>query len=355
MALPVRVLIVDDSAFMRKVIRDLLESDPGLEVAGTARDGLEALEQVRSLQPDVVTMDVEMPRLDGLSTLRRLMAEVPRPVVMLSSLTDRGAQATMQALSLGAIDFVHKPSGAISLDLHRVRDELVQKVKAAARVTPRGLQRAQFVAPPTLLGPGPTAACAKTRFPSDRLTRLVVVAASTGGPGALHRLLAPIPSGLSAGVLVIQHMPQGFTRSLAGHLDQQARLTVREAAAGDRLTDGVVLVAPGGSHLLFNQVAEVSLDDGPPRHGVRPAADVTMEKIPDALARRALVVILTGMGMDGARGAKHMADRGAEVWVQDEESCVVFGMPRTTRELGIASRSGPPEQLGQWLGEQVGR
>lgn len=348
---PVRVLVVDDSAFMRKVISDLLGSDGSLAVIGTARDGLDALEKAAALQPDVVTLDVEMPRLDGLATLRRLMAEQPRAVVMVSSLTRSGADATVRALALGAVDVVAKPSGAVSLDLHVVRDELVRKVKAAAQVAPRHLRPAGGTA---VWEPQPVRRDVKPAVGTG-LSRLVVVAASTGGPGALHRLLGPLPSGLPAGLLVVQHMPAGFTRSLAAHLDQSSGLTIREAAAGDRLTDGLALVAPGGHHLTLTAGGGVELSSAPHRHGVRPAADVTLESVPNALVRRCLVVVLTGMGMDGARGARCLKDRGAEVWAQDEASSVVYGMPRAVAELGAADRVGTPEQLAVWIREGCGQ
>lgn len=351
MAGPIRVLVVDDSAFMRKIVTDLLQSDPELQVVGTGRDGLEGVEKAVELQPDVVTMDVEMPRLDGLSALRQIMARTPRPVIMLSSLTQQGADATIRALALGAVDFVSKPSGSISLDLHKVRDELVQKVKAASRAVVRR-SLAAGLAPLSPVQPARPAAAPPAA--GGVLTRLVVVASSTGGPGALHRLLGPLPADLRAGLLIVQHMPAGFTRSLAGHLDQSSGLTVREAQAGDQPVDGLALVAPGGSHMLLGPDGRVQLGDGPPRHGVRPAADVTLESIPAHLVRRSLILVLTGMGMDGARGAKHLKDAGAEVWAQDEGSSVVFGMPRAVAELGVVDRVGSPEEMAAWLIQSMG-
>lgn len=350
---PVRVLVVDDSAFMRRVVTDLLESDEGVRVVGTARDGLDTLDKVADLQPDVITLDVEMPRLDGLETLRRIMADNPRPVVMVSSLTQTGADATMRALRLGAVDFVPKPSGAVSLDLHRVRDELVHKVKAAARVQ-------MIRVKPAALAPSPRLERSVHFSPhitspgSRQLGRLVLVAASTGGPGALYRMLGPLPNTLRAGMLVVQHMPAGFTRSLADHLDEASGLVVREAAPGDRLVDGLALLAAGGRHLVLTPDGAVDLVDGPPRNGVRPAADVTFESIPDSVASRCLVVILTGMGMDGARGAWYLKAKGATVWAQDEGSSVVYGMPRAVAELGVVDRVGTPEQLAGWIAERIG-
>lgn len=350
--MPIRVLVVDDSAFMRRVLTDLLQSDPDVQVVGTARDGQDALGKVAALAPDVITLDVEMPRLDGLATLAQLMASDPRPVIMVSSVTQEGADATLRALALGAVDFVPKPSGAISLDMYRTQADLVHKVKAAAAVGPERLRRLRAVAPeperpvfPATVGPG---------APAGQLSRLVVVAASTGGPGALLRLLHPLPARLAAGLLIVQHMPAGFTRSLAQHLDQATPLRVQEAAPGDRLVDGLALVAPGGCHLRLDGSGRVMLDDGPSRHGVRPAADVTMETLPLDLARGALVLVLTGMGMDGARGAKYLRDHGATVWAQDAASCVVYGMPRAVAELGLAEQTGEPEALAGWIVQRCG-
>lgn len=353
----IRVLVVDDSAFMRGVIGRLLAADPMLEVVDTARDGLEAVAKTRALRPDVVTLDVEMPRLDGLAALRRIMAECPCPVVMVSSLTREGALTTVRALALGAVDFVAKPSGAVSLDLHRVAEELVRKVKLAAGV-PRerlrpGPADGHTAAPSTPAGRLPRGPASPPVPPARGLSNLVVIAASTGGPGVLYRLLGALPAGLRAGVLVIQHMPAGFTRALAEHLDQACPLAVREARAGDILRDGVVFVAPGDHHLLVEAGGRLRLDQGPPRHGVRPAADVTLESIPASLAPRTLALVLTGMGMDGARGAKYLKDRGAEIWIQDEATCVVSGMPRAVAALGLADRAGPPELLAAWLRERL--
>lgn len=358
----IRVLVVDDSAFMRKVMRDLLESEPGIVVIDTARDGLDALQKAAVLKPDVITLDIEMPKLDGLAALQRLMTENPLPVVMVSSLTQNGAEATMKALALGAVDFVPKPSGSVSLDLARVRDELIRKVKAAAKVVPQRLGVAGWrrqvnmrssVTPAARSPVSPKRPAPRPVGQALRLSHLVIVATSTGGPSALHRFFSTLEDPFPSGVVVVQHMPPGFTQSLASHLDKVSPLHVREAEEGDRLLDGLALVAPGGRHLEVRRNGLVALHDEPPRHGVRPAADVTLESIPDELAARCVVVILTGMGLDGARGARYLRERGAEVWAQDEESAVVYGMPRAAAELGIVTRVGPPEQLATWLNERL--
>ncbi len=433
---PIRVLVVDDSAFMRRVLTRILESDPALQVVGTARDGLEAVVRAALLKPDVITLDVEMPRLDGLSALPQILAAHPCPVVMVSSLTQQGAQATVRALALGAVDFVAKPSGAVSLDLDRVAAELVAKVKAAASVPPErlvvaaggGKGNAAKRSPTLGAGPagsaggraagiplsfplkkdgGRTAAPGPSRdgmaldrrppapgpapgkppgpaplaggrtagghlgTPSAgrpsasagqpvgrppagrRLSHLVLIASSTGGPGALYRLLGALPAGLPAAVVIVQHMPPGFTRALAEHLDATSGLAVAEAWEGAPLCDGWAWVAPGDYHLLVTTAGTLRLDQGPPVHGVRPAADITFASVPEELARRAVVLVLTGMGADGARGAQQLHQRGARVWVQDAASCVVPGMPGATAALGVAERSGTPEELAAWLVEAL--
>ena len=367
---PIRVLVVDDSAFMRRVITRILESDPAVQVVGTARDGLEAVARAGLLRPDVITLDVEMPRLDGLAALPQILAVHPCPVVMVSSLTQQGAQATVRALALGAVDFVAKPSGAVSLDLDRVGAELVAKVKAAAAIPhpqtrgrgPAGGAAARSrpgpeTGPKAISGPGAATGTGSGHGVPGApraLTHLVLVASSTGGPGALYRLLGALPGDLPAAVVIVQHMPPTFTRALAQHLDEVSGLAVAEAWDGARLRDGSAWVAPGDHHLVVTAGGVLRLDQGPPLHGVRPAADVTFASVPEELARRAIVLVLTGMGADGAKGAQRLHRLGARVWVQDPGSCVVAGMPGATAALGIAERSGPPEDLARWLVEALG-
>ncbi len=333
----VRVLVVDDSAFMRKVIADLVSRQADLVVVGTARDGEEALARVEELDPDVVTLDVEMPRVNGLEALARIMERAPRPVVMVSSLTRPGAEATVRALSLGAVDFVAKPSGAISLDMGRVAEELWQKIRVAARVPRERLRPGPGVGrrcggAAAEAGPLPAA---RPRA-GGRLSQVVVIGASTGGPAALMEVVPALPEGLAAGVLVVQHMPAGFTASLARHLDAASCLPVKEAEEGDVLTDGHVLVAPGNRHLRVDAAGRVELSLDPPEHGVRPAVDVTLAAVARSWGDRAGCAILTGMGMDGARGAMLLRRAGGWVLAQDEATCVVYGMPRAVAEMGQA-------------------
>lgn len=362
MGRPIRVLVVDDSAFMRKVLTDLLSQDPNVTVVGTARDGLDALDKVETLNPDVVTLDVEMPRLDGLGALQELMRRRPLPVVMVSSLTRAGADVTIRALAAGAVDFVAKPSGSISLDMEKVAQELVAKVRAASRARPRVAE-----APP---GPGAVQAAAVTptaggveapaagagRPPFQRVgrnPRVVVIGCSTGGPGALHQVIPRLPADLPAGVLVVQHMPPGFTRSLAERLNEISPLEVREARPGDAVEPGLVLVAPGNYHMLVGPDRRVHLNQEPTLHGVRPAVDKTLESVAPVFGRHTLAVIMTGMGYDGAKGVAAVRRAGGRAIAEDESTCVVYGMPKVVVETGNADRVAPLGEIGPAIREMV--
>lgn len=348
----IKVLVADDSAFMRKVISDLVNSQPDMRVVDVARDGIDALEKSRVHQPDVITLDVEMPRMDGLTALSRLMAEDPRPVVMLSSLTQVNARVTIEALARGAIDFVPKPSGTISLDLHKMKEDLWRKIRVASRVRVMASKESPPYIRGTEFSPG------KPERGTDRPAqgppdRVVVIGSSTGGPGALQQILPQLPEDFPAAVLVVQHMPRGFTSCLAERLDSTCRVRVREAGDGEALRAGQVLVAPGDYHLLVRDRGHVGLDRGEPVHGLRPAVDVTLRSAVRVYGARAVAVILTGMGSDGARGARELKSCGGRVIAQNKESCVVYGMPRAVVEMGLADQVLPlrliPEKLGQLL------
>jgi two-component system chemotaxis response regulator CheB len=334
--MPIRVLVVDDSAFMRRVVGEAIASQPDMELAGTAINGLDALLKVEQLQPDVLTLDVEMPEMDGLTALRHLMARYPRPVVMLSSVTHAGATATIRALTIGAVDFVGKPSGSISLDFHRVRQELIAKVRVAATARIGAASAAR-------VEPSPVA---RVRSPQRTLggspfDRLVVVGASTGGPRALSTLVSGLPNDGRTAYLIVQHMPAGFTRSLADRLNTLSPLSVREAVAGDQLEAGTALVAPGDHHLRVRPTGLIELDSGERVHGVRPAVDVTLASVAAHFGKRAMAVVLTGMGCDGADGAAALHQVGGYVLAEDEATCVVWGMPRAVVERGVADRVVP--------------
>lgn len=335
----IRVLVVDDSAFMRKVISDILSSGSGIEVVGTAQDGEEALRKVKELGPDVVTLDIEMPQMDGLTSLAYIMAEHPVPVVMLSAMNKREANVVIKSLEYGAVDFIPKPGGVVSLDIENVQDEILTKVKIAAGTK---VKRAKLLLP-------------KPRFvkPSikPRIARKEVVAigASTGGPRALTHVLSHLPGNIPLGFLVVQHMPSTFTASLAEHLGWQCSLKVKEAEDEETVRPGLALIAPGDYHMIVEGSSEkkVRLIQAPKVNGVRPSVDVMMKSVAEAYERRVLGVILTGMGADGAAGMKVIKERGGETIVEDESSCVVFGMPKAAIDLGCVDKVVPLSQIPQ--------
>jgi two-component system chemotaxis response regulator CheB len=347
----IKVLVVDDSAFMRKVISEMLSSDSSLEVVGQARDGIDAARKMQDLRPDVITLDVEMPRMGGLETLGYIMSEQPTPVVMLSAHTQRGADLTLKALEYGAADFVQKPSGSISLDLEKVKEELIGKVKfrdpdapLPQNIFPKAAEKA--------VGKTPGAA----RRPGSLLVaeRVVVIASSTGGPRALAEVVPLLPADLPAAVLIVQHMSAGFTNTMAARLENAGRMKVREAVEGELIMAGQVYVAPGDWHMelaVSEQGPVVALNQRPPYLGVRPAADPLLLSVAKIYGRRSLGVILTGMGHDGTKGLKALKAAGATVLAQDEATCVVYGMPRHAMEAGVVDRSLPISAIAEAITE----
>lgn len=339
-----RVLVVDDSPTVRAVIARKLDESPQINVVGRAADGVEALELVHKLEPDVVTLDVEMPRMDGLHALERLMRERPTPVVMVSSLTKEGADATLRALDLGAVDFIEKPVFGGVAAPSRITDDLLDKVLAAsgARLR-RPVRRASAAKPST-----PRRTSARTRA-VGWLDRWVVIAASTGGPPALHRVLGDLPADFGVPILVVQHMPPHFTRSLAERLDDHCEVRVQEARPGSRLEPGLALIAPGGFHMVVGADGTCSLNEEAPECGVRPAANVTIESVVQARGNRTVVAVLTGMGVDGTRGAQLVHDAGGHVVAEAEETCTVYGMPRSVAEAGLADAVVPIDHVAERL------
>ncbi|MCU0306398.1 MAG: chemotaxis-specific protein-glutamate methyltransferase CheB [Thermoleophilia bacterium] len=343
---PVRALVCDDSVLMRRIVTDLLTSG-GVEVVGTARDGSELVARVEELRPDVVTLDVEMPGVDGIAALRQLMRACPTPVVMLSSLTGTGTRATVQALAAGAVDALQKPPMRVERAAwEAIRDELVDRVRAAAaaRVGTPG-QATAPAAPPAALAARARSATAP----------LVVIATSTGGPRALHAVVPQLPSPLGVGVLIVQHMPQGFTRALAERLDQASALTVREAADGDEIRPDTALIAPGGLHLEVAGPGRVRLSDAPPVGALRPRADITLATAATAYGRRVLGVVLTGMGNDAEAGARDVKAAGGRVLTEDESTCVIYGMPRAVEKAGLADAVVPLDVMPLAITEAVAR
>ncbi len=360
----IRVVVVDDSALIRSMLSSLIDAQPDMECVGTANDPYQARETIRELDPDVITLDVEMPRMDGLDFLEKLMRLRPMPVVMVSTLTERGAETTLRALELGAVDFVAKPRIGIAQGLQEMGAEIADKLRIAARArierrtvarpappaaTPRaaGGGDAPAGAPP-LVKPVPIA------YSRASTEKIVAIGASTGGTEALREVLTGLPADCPA-VLVTQHMPPGFTRSFAERLNALCRMHVKEAEHGERVLPGHAYVAPGGRHLVLARSGAnyvVELDDGPPVNRHRPSVEVLFRSVARHAGRNAIGVMLTGMGRDGADAMRAMRDAGAHNIAQDEASCVVYGMPREAVAAGAVHEVLPLQRIaGHVLGQ----
>jgi two-component system, chemotaxis family, protein-glutamate methylesterase/glutaminase len=348
-AAPIKVLTVDDSALIRLLLNRHLSTQQDIQVVGQARDGKEALELVEKLHPDVMTLDVEMPQMNGLETLQHLMVRSPLPVIMLSSLTSDGASVTLRALELGAVDFVLKPRLGISME--ETAAELIQKVRIAAKT--RVQSRPDPGAPVDRLADVVGIPSSRSVEPLQETDRLLFIASSTGGPSALADLLTMLPGNLPVAGVIVQHMPAGFTKTLSQRLDRVSLYRVKEAEAGDRIERGQFLVAAGGYHLAFTDQGQVRLEQGPPVNGVRPAADVTMRSLAALYSSRVLAVILTGMGHDGRAGSQVVRSLGGTVLAQNEESCVVYGMPRSVVEANLVEAVAPPRELSRIIAERI--
>ena len=367
----IKVLVVDDSALMRQIIVKMLESDPLLKVVNYARNGEDALAKIKTYKPDVVTMDVEMPELCGISALKRIMRENPVPVVMLSSLTTAGASKTLEALSLGAVDFVAKPAN--NKDLPRLASELIETVKAAAQISVKKISSicsagGAAKAKPPLRQDKDSAAASKTvaakplfqmntsatntsiALQPAAAVELIVIGISTGGPVALQALMSKIPKNIPCGIVIAQHMPKGFTEPLAKRLNDLCEIEVIEGKDGDMVLPGRAIVAPAGFQLTFTKKADglqVSVGEySPIKTFFKPSVDVTVLSAAEVLGSKVLGVIMTGMGSDGALGLKSLKDKKGLVLAQDEESCIVYGMPRAVVEAGIADKVLPLSELG---------
>jgi len=346
----IKVLVVDDSAFMRRVISDIINSDSTMHVIGTARDGQDALQKIEQLKPDVVTLDVEMPMMGGMETLATIMNSNPLPVIMLSSLTQSGADYTIKALQLGAIDFVPKPSGQISLDIDKVKEDIVKKIKIAAG-TKHKLQNSNieqdFV-------PLSREIVDKVIDSGRQLNKLVLIGTSTGGPKALHQVLPNLPARINAGILVVQHMPAGFTKSLAERLNSLSQIKVKEADDGEIVLPGCAYITPGDYHLNVvsevkgsRKVLRIKLSQKPPRGGHRPSVDEMLESVAAQYWSDIICVIMTGMGKDGTEGLKSIKDRGGRVIAEDQSSCVVYGMPKAAYESGRVDKVVPLRSISE--------
>ena len=332
----IRVLIVDDSATARAVLRDILESDPAIEVVGTASDAFVARDMIVELRPDVVCLDVEMPRMDGITFLKKLMHYMPVPVVMVSSLTQSGAKTTLEALEAGAVDFVPKLHSHIYDSKDQMKDELLAKIKTAskARVFKKELKNASQ---------------ANTTSLAETTNKILAIGASTGGTEALKDVLMGLPRN-SPGTLIVQHMPANFTEPFAQRLNSLCAMEVREAKNGDSITPGLVLIAPGDYHMVVRRSGAryyVEIGSGDKISGHRPSVDVMFNSVAKIAGANAIGVILTGMGGDGAKGLLHMRNAGAKTIGQDEASCVVYGMPKIAYDIGAVERQVPLDKVAQ--------
>jgi two-component system, chemotaxis family, protein-glutamate methylesterase/glutaminase len=340
----IKVLIVDDSALIRSVMKEIVNSQPDMEVVGVAPDPLIARDLIKQTNPDVLTLDVEMPRMDGLDFLERLMRLRPMPVVMVSSLTERGSEVTMQALELGAVDFVTKPKLAIQNGMLEYTQLITDKIRAASKAKVKAARLP--TAPGAQATPGEPHLAA-LRNPLISSEKLIIVGASTGGTEAIKEFLIRMPSDCPA-ILITQHMPEGFTQSFARRLDSLCKISVKEAVHGERVLPGHAYIAPGHSHLLLarsgaNYVTQ--LDQGEPVNRHRPSVDVLFSSAAKHAGKNAVGVILTGMGKDGANGMLEMKNAGAYNFAQDEASCVVFGMPKEAIAAGGTHEVGPLNEL----------
>lgn len=338
---PVRVLIVDDSAFMRTALSRMIASDAGFNVVSTASSGAEALERIASLDPDVVTLDVEMPGLNGLETLRRIMDKFPRPVIMVSSVTEQDAEATFNCLAAGAFDYIPKQLSSTSLDILHIKPDLISKIRAAAHS--RRPRLAGFLSrkPPQFALPD-----SEPTFPT---VAIVAIGTSTGGPKALQEILPALPADLSVPVLIVQHMPPGFTSPFAQRLNNLCSVPVREAAHREPIHKGVIYIAPAGFHMTVDRRSSsqgsICLDTHPEGTLHIPSADVLMTSVADAYGPLAMGIIMTGMGCDGAEGMQAIYRRGGITIGQEESTCTVYGMPRACAEAGVLSRVVPLSQI----------
>jgi two-component system chemotaxis response regulator CheB len=332
----IRVLIVDDSAFMRKVLEEIISTDPRMEVVGQARDGREAIALAASLQPDVITMDINMPRMDGLEATQVIMTQHPRPILVVSSESREGAASALRVLELGAIDFVSKPSSGIDLDMKNVKDELLRKLKMAAKV--RVVRTATLGARVERKEAAPIQRPSKLNISSDSKFPLIVIAASTGGPATLMNLVPNFPRDFPGAIVLVQHMPAAFTSQLSVQLAEVAAIRVKEAEDREPIRPGVFYVCPGSHHLRFSSGGQIVLDDGPRISGYRPCADVTLESAAAFGGSQTIAVVLTGMGGDGARGVQAVKAAGGWALAQDEATSVIFGMPAEAIRTGAVNQ-----------------
>jgi two-component system chemotaxis response regulator CheB len=371
----VKVLVVDDSGFFRRRVTEILSADPNIQVIGTATNGREAIDQALALKPDVITMDYEMPMMDGITAVRTIMQRCPTPVLMFSSLTHEGARVTLDALDAGAVDYLPKNFEDISRNPERVRQMLCEKIHtisrsnrrlgsfaqapAAAHSTGSSTHTQHAPAPaPTRTSsaaghPTPTAPSSSSPAPKRRSYKLVAIGTSTGGPVALQRVLTQLPGNFPAPIVLIQHMPAAFTKAFAERLDKLCRISVKEAADGDMLRPGLALLAPGGKQMMIDARGAVKILPGDERLNYKPCVDITFGSAARSFNDKVLAVVLTGMGADGREGARMLKQAGSQVWAQDEASCVIYGMPMAIVKANLADAVYGLDDIGRHLAEAV--
>ncbi len=348
----VRVLIVDDSGFFRRRISEILSSDKRIEVVGMAADGMEAIRKVAEFKPDVVTMDIEMPVLDGISAVRRIMAMHPTPILMFSSLTSDGAKATLDALDAGAVDYLPKRLEDLSQDQGEARRMLCERVRTIGL---RGMMGRSAAPRAAGVVPAPPAK-SRAALPPRGGCKIVIIGTSTGGPAALQQVLSKLPADYPVPILLVQHMPGSFTPAFAQRLDQLCAIRVKEAAEGDVLKPGTALLAPGGRQMVVEDrrgSVLVHITDSEPGQNYRPCIDITFISVAKAYPGKALAVVLTGMGADGREGARVLKQGGSFIWAQDEASCVVYGMPMAVTEAGLVDQVLPLSDIGPGLAQGI--
>jgi two-component system, chemotaxis family, protein-glutamate methylesterase/glutaminase len=350
----IRVLVVDDSAFMCKVLQEIINSDPQMEVIGQGRDGRDGVALAESLRPDVITMDINMPHVDGLQATELIMSQHPRPIVIVSSESREGAASTLKALELGAIDFVPKPSNGIDLDMKTVREELTRKLKLAAKVrVVRTATRSKLAVPQaSSSSDAPTASSIAAnggKFP------LVAIAASTGGPAAVTRVVSGLPKDLPAALFLVLHMPPEFTKQFAVQLSEIGGLPIREAANNEAPKPGTIYLCPGSHHLRLSSAGKIVLDSGARIDGYRPSADAALESIAAYARTLTIGVVLTGMGGDAAKGVKAVKAAGGTVFAQDEATSMIFGMPAEAIKTGVVDEVLPLDGISGAIEKRVGQ
>ncbi|QGZ30507.1 protein-glutamate methylesterase/protein-glutamine glutaminase [Stutzerimonas stutzeri] len=360
----VKVLVVDDSGFFRRRVSEILSSDPNIQVIGTATNGREAIDQALALKPDVITMDYEMPMMDGITAVRQIMQRCPTPVLMFSSLTHEGARVTLDALDAGAVDFLPKNFEDISRNPDKVKQLLCEKINTISRSNRRYSSTASVAAPlatvsrgayaPAVTSPAASRAgqpTVVTAAPRRKSYRLVAIGTSTGGPVALQRVLTQLPGTFPAPIVLVQHMPAAFTKAFAERLDKLCKIRVKEAEDGDLLRPGLALLAPGGKQMMVDGRGAVRILPGDERLHYRPCVDVTFGSAAKAFGDKVLAVVLTGMGADGREGARMLKQSGSQVWTQDEASCVIYGMPMAVVKANLSDAVYGLDDMGRHLSE----